>query len=404
MLERGRAVVHKVYPFTIRLKDRVGGAAQPVRLKIDPGSKTTGIALVREEGGNKPVKVLALFELEHRGKKISENLTKRAGYRRRRRSKNLRYRAPRFDNRGHNGKLAPSLQHRVDTTMSWVGRFQRLAPIAGLAVERVRFDMQAIERPGISGVEYQQGTLAGYEVREYVLEKHAGKDGRHCVYCGAAGVPLNLDHVIPRARGGSNRPSNLVPACIPCNEEKGATPIEEFLAGRPQVLARIKAQLKAPLKDAAAVNATRWRLWEALQHTGLPVEASSGGRTKWNRHRLDVPKTHALDAACVGEVEALDWQGIRTRTIKATGRGQYRRTKPKKTGFPDCYFTRTKEVHKFRTGDMVRADVPKGARQGVHVGRVVIRARASFKVGAVNDINWKHCRLIQRADGYSYGW
>lgn len=31
---------------------------------------------------------------------------------------------------------------------------------------------------------------------------------------------------------------------------------------RPQVLARIKAQLKAPLKDAAAVNATHWALWE----------------------------------------------------------------------------------------------------------------------------------------------
>ncbi len=36
MLERGRAVVHKRYPFTIRLKDRIGGDVQPVRVKIDP--------------------------------------------------------------------------------------------------------------------------------------------------------------------------------------------------------------------------------------------------------------------------------------------------------------------------------------------------------------------------------
>ena len=109
------------------------------------------------------------------------------------------------------------------------------------------------------------------EVREYVLEKH----DRKCAYCSVTGVPLNLDHVEARARGGSNRPSSIVPACIPCNKAKGAMPIEEFLAGKPKRLAAIKANLKAPLRDAAAVNATWWALWEALRGTGLPVEAST---------------------------------------------------------------------------------------------------------------------------------
>jgi 5-methylcytosine-specific restriction endonuclease McrA len=255
LLERGRAVVHRRYPFAIRLKDRVGGETQPVRVKLDPGSKITGIAVVANEGTNHPATVKTLVELAHRGRQISETLTARRGFRRRRRSANLRYRAARFDNRRKpEGWLPPSLQHRVDTCMSWVERLRRLAPLSGLAVERVRFDTQLLENPGISGAAYQQGTLLGYEVREYLLEKH----GRHCAYCGAVDVPLNLDHVIPRSRGGSNRASNLLPACIPCNEEKGASSVEEFLAGRSQVLARIKAALKAPLKDAAAVNATRW--------------------------------------------------------------------------------------------------------------------------------------------------
>src|SRR5438046_10120692 len=52
LLERGRAVVHRRYPFTIRLKDRVGGGLQPVRLKLDPGAHTKGVGQVREAGGD----------------------------------------------------------------------------------------------------------------------------------------------------------------------------------------------------------------------------------------------------------------------------------------------------------------------------------------------------------------
>src|SRR5699024_6912925 len=88
LLKRGRARVHKVMPFTIRVVDGLAqeSAFQALRLQLDPGSKTTGIALVRqaEEG---VVAVLNLFELMHRGKQISEALTARRGHRRLRRSK-----------------------------------------------------------------------------------------------------------------------------------------------------------------------------------------------------------------------------------------------------------------------------------------------------------------------------
>jgi hypothetical protein len=170
-LTRGPAVVHRRYPFTVRLKDRVGSDVRPVRIKIDPGSETTGVAIITDEDGNKPAKILCLFELAHRGRLISEALTARPAFRRRRRGANLRYRAPRFDNRTRpEGWLQPSLQHRVDTCLSWFGRLQRLPAVAGIALERVRFDTQALEKPEISGVEYQQGTLAGYEVRTTLRE------------------------------------------------------------------------------------------------------------------------------------------------------------------------------------------------------------------------------------------
>jgi hypothetical protein len=171
LLERGRAVVHRRCPFTIRLKDRAGGDVQPVRLKLDPGAQTTGVALVREAGDDGQ-HVLHLAETTHRSKAIRTHMQQRARFRRRRRSANLRYRAKRFDNRRRpQGRLPPSLQSRVDSIATWVGRYRRLAPVSAISLEHVRFDMQAMQNPDIGGIAYQQGELAGYEVREYLLEK-----------------------------------------------------------------------------------------------------------------------------------------------------------------------------------------------------------------------------------------
>jgi 5-methylcytosine-specific restriction endonuclease McrA len=400
-------------PFAIRLVDRMvnDSVVQPVKIKLDPGSKTTGIAVVREsaqidaETGElrTTVHVLNLFEIQHRGQQISESLTARRQRRRRRRG-HLRYRKPRFLNRGNKGKgwIAPSLHHRVDTVSTWVNHFQRLAPITGIAQELVRFDLQHMENPEISGVEYQQGTLAGYETREYLLNKW----GRECAYCGAKSVPLQIEHIQPRTRGGSNRVSNLTLACQPCNQQKGAQEIKVFLAKDPKRLARIQAQAKAPLKDAAAVNSTRWALFNTLKTMGLPVTTGSGGRTKLNRVQLHVPKTHGLDAACVGEMDEIsDWNKP-TLAIKATGRGSYQRTRLDAYGFPRGYLTRQKRIKGFQTGDRVKAEVTKGKKTGSYLGRVAVRASGSFNIqtaqGVIQGVGYRYCKVIQRADGYGY--
>jgi 5-methylcytosine-specific restriction endonuclease McrA len=417
LLERGRARVHRLIPMVIRLIDRQAGDCdfQPLRLKLDPGSKTTGLALVREVekvdvstgehrvGGT----VLNLMELIHRGRKISEALTARRQMRRRRRGQ-LRYRAPRFLNRGNkaSGWLAPSLQHRVDTSMAWVRRIQRWAPLRAISSELVRFDMQALQNPEIDGIEYQQGTLFGYELREYLLEKW----GRQCAYCDAKDLPLQIEHIRAQARGGSHRASNLTLACAPCNQKKAARSVEDFLSKDKSRLSAILAQAQKPLRDAAAVNATRWALAHALKTTDLPVALASGGRTKFNRCILGVPKTHALDAVCVGRVDFIESWNRPTLTLKAMGRGSYQRTRLDKFGFPRGYLMRSKKVHGFGTGDMVRADVPRGAKAGVHTGRVAVRATGSFNIqthkegvsSVVQGISHKHCRVVQRNDGYGY--
>lgn len=421
LLERGRAVVHRHHPFTIRLRDRVGGETQPVEIRVDPGSKGTGIALVRVTEETCPetgevataVHVLERVELRHRGDAIRKAMIQRAQRRRRRRSANLRHRAPRFSNRRRSkGRLPPSLQHRADTTASWARRLQRLVRVLRVRVETVRFDAQALEAPEISGVEYQQGALAGYDVREYLLEKW----GRICAYCDATGVPLQIDHVRPRARGGSNRVSNLTLACGPCNQAKGATPVETFLARSPARLARVLAQTKRPLRDAAAMNATRYAVCDAISaRTGLPVSRFSGGRTKWNRTRAGLAKTHANDAACVGPTDRVAGAVGPTLIITCAGRGTRQRMMPNAYGFARGHRPRTKSVQGFRTGDLIRAKIPSGVNAGVWTGRVAVRSTGWFlltatgrgpngertqrKLGAVAA---RHCVRVAPGDGYGY--
>ncbi len=404
LLREGKAAVFRRFPFTVILKHREGGETQATRLKLSPGSKVSGMALVAEFARRGHTVVWA-GELAHRGAAIRKALEQRRGHRRFRRAK-LRYRAPRFLNRTKpEGRLAPSLQHRVDTTASWVIRLMRWAPVSSLSTMLHRFDMQAIENPEISGVEYQQGTLQGYEVREYLLEKW----GRKCVYCDAQHVPLTIDHIHPRSKGGSDRVSNLTLACYPCNQRKGNQDVRAFLAHDPKRLERIEKQRKMPLKDAAAVNCTRWALYQRLQETGLDVEVSSGGRTKWNRSRQDYPKAHWTDAACAGESGAVVslQPEHRPLAIGAMGHGERQRVRLNRHGFPVGHKAGAKSFLGFQTGDLVRASVPKGKYAGTHAGRIAIRFRPSFSFKAKGadkpfDVHPKYLTVLQRSDGYAY--
>ena len=399
LLHRGRAAIYRREPFTIILKDREGGDTQPIELKLDPGSRTTGIALVADFPSGK--KVLWAAELNHRGQAVHKALDKRRAIRRGRRVRKLRYRPARFLNRTKpDGWLPPSLLSRVGNAYQWARRLRRWVPLTAIAVETVRFDMQKIVNPEISGIEYQQGELSGYELREYLLEKFH----RTCIYCGAENVPLEIEHLIPKSRGGSNRVSNLAIACRPCNQAKGNQTAVEF--GHPEV----QAKAKAPLKDAAAVNATRYAIGNTLKMLGLPVSFWSGGRTKFNRINQHYLKAHWIDAACVGtsgEQVHLDPE-MKILEIKALGRGNRQQCRMDSFGFPRSKPKSVKCVQGLQTGDQVRLAMPKGKYAGVHIGRIsgvrttgiVDVKTTTHKIGA----SVHHCTLLQKFDGYGYSW
>ena len=375
LLKTGSAAVLRRFPFILILKEaKPEAVVQPLRLKLDPGAKTTGLAVVNDASGE----VVWAAEITHRGDQVHNALIKRALVRRGRRQRHTQYRQARFANRRRpKGWLTPSLLSRVHNVLTWVSRLRRFCPIGAISYELVRFDMALLQNPNIEGIEYQRGTLWGVEVRQYLLARWE----QQCAYCSATGLPLEIDHVIPQSRGGSNRVANLVMACRLCNLAKGDKPLEDFLADRPEVLARIQAQRKAPLKDAAAINSTRWAIYERLKATGLPVETGSGGRTKWNRQNRALPKGHWVDAACCGAStpELLRLLHVRPWLITASGRQKRQMRNVDKHGFPVGKPKGPSRVRGFRTGDLVKAVVPPHLKaKGAHSGRVLVRTRGIF--------------------------
>ena len=403
LLTAGRAAVYRMQPFTIILKDRDDGETQPVEVKADPGSKTTGIALVGHFEQQGAV-VLWGANLNHRGQVMKNNLESRRSLRRGRRGRKTRYRQARFLNRTRTlGWLPPSVESRVGNTESVIYRLATRCPITEVSIEIVKFDTQAMVNPEISGTEYQQGELSGYETREYLLEKW----NRTCAYCGAKDVPLQVEHIQPKATGGSNRVSNLTLACQPCNQDKGSQPVDVFLQAKPELLKKIKAQAKAPLKDAAAVNASRWALKNRLENR-WPVSCGTGGRTKFNRTKQGYAKDHWIDAACVGESgeRVTIREGMKPLIITAKGRGSHQVVRTDKYGFPRAKAGRIKRVHGLSTGDIVKLVMQKGKYIGTYVARLSsIRATGQLDIktpaGKIS-ASWKNCTLIQRNDGFDY--
>ena len=98
-------------------------------------------------------------------------------------------------------------------------------------------DFVCILYPGVQAIKDTKLKLGkGYRG---ILER----DEHICQYCGKKAN--TVDHVIPKSRGGSAAPNNLVAACLACNQKKAdRTPAE---AGMPLI---------------HPVHATRWKLME----------------------------------------------------------------------------------------------------------------------------------------------
>jgi 5-methylcytosine-specific restriction endonuclease McrA len=364
-LKAKRAAVVRREPFTIRLRFATKAHVQEVVVGVDTGSKDVGIAATTNGE--------VVFQAEvHLRDDITEKPVQRRQYRRTRRQRKSRYRPARWRNRRRPpGWLTPSLRSKAEATVKAVRFVSSLLPLCRVKVEVGSFDAQKMQNPEISGLGYQQGQLEGYQIKEYLLRKWQ----HQCVYCGVREVPLQVEHIIPKARGGTDRPSNLTIACEPCNLRKGKQTAAEF--GFPDV----QAQARVPLKDAAHVSALKSKVIQDLQAIlgENKVSIAYGYETKYKRIQvLDLPKSHANDAVAIacemGEV-ARPLETV--YQIRCVARGQYQRYKGPRSE-RKCWAPR--KVRGFKLYELVKVNGAVGYIAGRREkGAFVIRDVASGK-------------------------
>ena len=296
LLKAQKAHIVSYEPFTIQLDyEPDTRVIQPMTLGVDSGAIHSGYSVANEHREYYSAEVIARND-------ISNRLSDRHMHRRNRRSRKTRYRKPRFNNRKNKKKgwLAPSLEQKVAVQVNEIEHIYRHFPIETIIVETAEFDIQKIKNPNISGIEYQQGTLHGYNIRNYLLEKH----GRKCFYCGKTVSGFEVEHMLPKSRGGSHRIDNLNLSCHDCNQKKDTLTAEEFIR---QILPAKKAAAKLKqllnekrvFKYMAHMNATRWTLYDTVKEKYPNVKMTYGYVTKHNRIQAELPKAHHIDAKCI---------------------------------------------------------------------------------------------------------
>jgi len=392
LLKEGKAVVHKVYPFTIRLKENKK-CKKSFEIKFDVGASVTGVAIVDA------IKCFFFAEIVHRGKVIKKAMDSRRAVRRGRRNRKTRYREPRFDNRTRpEGWLAPSVKSRADNVINFAKKYAKLIPIESVVVERVSFDTSSMTNgEKLNGREYQNGDLKDTKLRKFIFQKNNFK----CVYCGSKGE--EIEHIIPKSKGGTNSVQNLTLSCRRCNIEKGNLSLKSFAKKIGKDLSHLKPR-KTPKHASIIQSARNYTLKELAKD--FKVTTGEGWETYANRKELNLPKQHYYDAMCIGENYKYKIVTDKILEIKAQGRGSRQMCRMDRFGFPRTKAKGSKIVKGFQTGDIVKAVVTKGKKIGTYLGKVAVRVSGNFNISTsittIQGINHKYCKTVQKGDGYAY--
>ena len=428
-LETGKAVrCWKHGRFAVQLVNHQADncTVPEMTLGIDPGERRTGMAvtLQTQEGS----RVVAAVEIHHRGSQITSAMTKRSSLRRNRRGR-LRRRPARFDNRTRKPSwLQPTLVSIQANILTNVKHLRALFPISKTLIETCKFDPRLMWDPTVSGKEYQESERGRMQVREYVLQR----DERTCQYCGSKKGRIEVDHVVPRSKNGSDRVSNLVTSCRKCNQKKDNQSLAEFLKRKPARLKKIEAQLKTSLSSASHMNYLMHLLRRELKEQGVPVEESDAISTAYTRKVLGVKKTHANDAACLGEPGKLINVPEEVTVVRSVGHGRRQMlAAPNQHGTPQykigpkgrnspyrAYCRLAREVQGFTTmpGHKLRQRRVRGITTGdlIHYTHPVVGAVTGYAtvtkskgktragVSGRKDMKIDAVTLLERNNGYRY--
>jgi len=467
LLREGKAkpVKGKTGYFTIQLLYGSSGYKQEIVVGIDTGAKRVPIAAV----GNSKVyyakeKILRTD--------VKKQLSDRASYRRTRRNRKTRYRKPRFHNRvktkcarcgvnnvpkvwkrvkrkkvkskkkvcngraklcrkcqGKKGQavhevtarshnrphiLGPSVLNRAESILNDIYKLSESLHISKIVVEIASFDTQKMANALIEGIEYQHGTLFGHEVKQYLLTVHKHK----CAYCGglSGDSVLEIEHIHPKGKGGTDKISNLTVSCRTCNRtDKGNMTLEQWekvLRNNPSEinLKRLKnipairkqSRLKKGFIYSALTQSYKNYLLAELRKD-FTVEVTFGAKTKYHRTKLGLSKSQINDALIIaseGKRVKMPRYYLLERQIKKRHPCDY--ISPPKKGQPIVKYKRQSEIFGFRLWDKVKCNHPKlGDVVGYVQGR---RSSGSFAIASldgellIGGITYKKLTMLRKAE------
>lgn len=286
LLKQGKAKVKKREPFTIKLTYETTNYTQNLILGVDTGSGTIGTAVAKKNGD-----IVYMSEVSVRND-ITDKMTKRAKYRRNRRSRKTRYRKAKWLNRANsirNDRFSPTMQSKLHSHVKEIEYIKSILPITELVFETGQFDTHLMKNPSLANPKvkhwgYQKGTNYGFENTKAMV---LNRDNYTCQYCKGKhkDSKLEVHHIVFRSKGGSDEENNLITLCHTCHKDLHSGKISLKLSGK----------TKGNLKYATQMNSIRKQLFRLYPNS---IE-TFGYVTKANRLNLGVDKKHYYDACTI---------------------------------------------------------------------------------------------------------
>ena len=286
LLKQGKAKVKKREPFTIKLTYETTNYTQNLILGVDTGSGTIGTAVAKKNGD-----IVYMSEVSVRND-ITDKMTKRAKYRRNRRSRKTRYRKAKWLNRANSirkDRFSPTMQSKLHSHVKEIEYIKSILPITKLVFETGQFDTHLMKNPSLSNSKikhwgYQKGTNYGFENTKAMV---LNRDNYTCQNCKGKhkDSKLEVHHIVFRSQCGSDEENNLITLCHTCHKDLHSGKISPQLSGK----------TKGNLKYATQMNSIRKQLFRLYPNS---IE-TFGYVTKANRLNLGVDKKHYYDACTI---------------------------------------------------------------------------------------------------------
>ena len=326
LLDEKKAKVVKMKPFTIRLRYKSTEYTQPLYGGTDPGRTNIGEAVINENGETR-----YQAHVQTRNKEIPDLMEDRAAHRRASRqgerkrrqrraiangtvtspvekerilpgckepivNKYIKNTEARFNNRKRPaGWLTPTTNQLVQTHLCMVRKICSILPVTDWTLEINKFAFMQLENGEVFGADFQNGKMKGYEsTKEFITAQQKGK----CAFCGR---PIeHYHHIVPRSKGGSDRPDNLIGVCEHCHKRIHTEKDSEM-----QDMLNKRGECKK-FNALSVLNQALPYIYQGLEDIFGEdhVHACDGWETEETYTRYGIPKTHSNDAVCIAAIGA----------------------------------------------------------------------------------------------------